>query len=147
MIILGLIVSLFIIVVAILLAGSNILYIVDPVSLLIILGIDAGVLAASGQLKTFARGVSMLFTGTAGREKNEILASAAVFDMLVKSSLAAGFIGLLVGAIIILSNLANFTQMGAALAVALLSVLYGLIMAFLLFLPAKYSLTIKAGRM
>lgn len=94
-------------------------------------------------------GVDMVISGYTGEEVREILTNAiestfgrntVQVDILRSMGSAApafGMIGTLVGLIIMLDNLGGDpTQLGAGLAVALLTTLYGVMFARMIFIPA-----------
>ena len=58
-----------------------------------------------------------------------------VFEVLGKYAPAWGMIGTLIGLVLMLGNLSNFASIGPNMAVALITTLYGSIMANFLFLP------------
>ena len=64
----------------------------------------------------------------------------SVFDMLFNVAIASGFIGLLIGIVNMLSSLSNWYAVGPYLHFSLMSILYGLILAFFIILPAKIKL-------
>jgi chemotaxis protein MotA len=94
-------------------------------------------------------GVEMVVSGYTGDEVREILTNTIettygrntvqvnILNAMAAASPAFGMIGTLVGLIIMLDGMGGDpTQLGAGLAVALLTTLYGVIFARLVFMPA-----------
>lgn len=93
-------------------------------------------------------GIDLVTAGYTGEEIKKILASASesaykrahmrsdVLKMMAATSPAFGMIGTLVGLIIMLGNLNDPSAIGPGMAVALISTLYGILAARILFLPA-----------
>ncbi len=93
-------------------------------------------------------GIDLVTAGYTGDEIKKILESASesaykrahmrsdVLKMMAGTSPAFGMIGTLVGLIIMLGNLNDPSAIGPGMAVALITTLYGILAARLLFLPA-----------
>ncbi len=94
-------------------------------------------------------GVELLITGYTGKEVKEIMSNmvestferstvqADILRYLGAASPAFGMIGTLIGLVVMLESLGGDPkQMGKGLAVALLTTLYGVLMARLVFIPA-----------
>ncbi|MBR7158508.1 MAG: MotA/TolQ/ExbB proton channel family protein [Alphaproteobacteria bacterium] len=93
-------------------------------------------------------GIDLVTAGYTGDEIKKILESASesaykrahmrsdVLKMMASTSPAFGMIGTLVGLIIMLGNLNDPSAIGPGMAVALITTLYGILAARLLFLPA-----------
>jgi chemotaxis protein MotA len=93
------------------------------------------------------RGVQMAVDGTAPEVIEQIMQSELdalgerhklgrkIFDVLAKYSPAFGMIGTLIGLVIMLQHMENPDRVGAGMAVALLTTLYGVVAANLVFGP------------
>jgi len=88
------------------------------------------------------KGCGAIFKPTLSREEAAI--AIDVYKLAVRISIGAGFIGVMFGLIAILQAMSagiDNMDMGAfthGLALALISTLYGLVFAFILFLPLQY---------
>ena len=115
---------------------------IDVASLICVLGpVLGGCLIAYGS-NTY-KGCGAIFKPTLSREEAEI--AIDVYKLAVRISIGAGFIGVMFGLIAMLGamgggssdswDMSAFTH---GLALALISTLYGLVFAFILFLPLQY---------
>ena len=117
------------------LMGSPLSVFVDVNSILVVFGIVVG-----GSLFSFrSRDISAAFRlvwskGPLDPEKAG--AAKRVFQRLSNLAIGAGFIGALIGLVQMLSNLEDPTAIGPAMAVALLTQFYGLLLAEFVFAPA-----------
>jgi len=114
---------------------------IDVSSLICVLGpVLGGCLIAYGS-DTY-KGCGAIFKPTLSREEAAI--AIDVYKLAVRISIGAGFIGVMFGLIAILQAMSagiDNMDMGAfthGLALALISTLYGLVFAFILFLPLQY---------
>ena len=113
--------------------GSNLAAMIDPPSLIIVLGFTTGVLLISGsQLGAMLRGIS---PGSLNAE--EAAAAADGWRSARFGSLAAGAVGTMIGWIIMLKNLDDPAAIGPGMAISLLTLMYGLLIAFALSLPLQ----------
>jgi flagellar motor component MotA len=109
----------------------------DSGSLICVMG---GVLG--GCLIAYGSEWNVAFKPRPNREEAEI--AVGVYKLAVRISIGAGFIGVMFGVIAILQAMSagiDNMDMGAfthGLALALISTLYGLVFAFILFLPLQY---------
>jgi len=114
---------------------------IDFASLICVLGpVLGGCLIAYGS-DTY-KGCGAIFKPTLSREEAAI--AIDVYKLAVRISIGAGFIGVMFGLIAILQAMSagiDNMDLGAfthGLALALISTLYGLVFAFILFLPLQY---------
>lgn len=94
-----------------------------------------------------ANGIRLVIDGTAANEIEQILEAEldamegrhaqgkGILDTFGKYTPAMGMIGTLVGLVAMLKNMSDPSQIGAGMAVALLTTLYGAILANMVFLP------------
>ena len=78
--------------------------------------------------------------GSGQRSPEQLAQSIRVLDSARRLGWAGGLLCMLIGLVKILSNLGSASQVAAGMAVALLTVLYGGILAELVFNPLKYAL-------
>ena len=114
---------------------------IDFASLICVLGpVLGGCLIAYGS--DIYKGCGVIFKPILSREEAAI--AIDVYKLAVRISIGAGFIGVMFGLIAILQAMSagiDNMDMGAfthGLALALISTLYGLVFAFILFLPLQY---------
>jgi chemotaxis protein MotA len=122
-----------------------------------------GVLSLQNQLKQFAgepflsRGLTMIIDGMTADEADNVLRreiaataqrnqrAAQVLRRAAEVAPAMGLIGTLIGLVQMLGNLSDPTALGPAMAVALLTTLYGAILANMVFAPLASKLERSAG--
>ena len=123
------------------------------------LALDAEAKKTPGWDGGFLRfGVELILTGYGGEEVRRILANtiettfernmvrAAILRSMAATAPAFGMIGTLVGLVIMLETLGGDPKgMGPALAIALLTTLYGVLLSRMIFLPASSKLAQKEG--
>ena len=128
--ILGLILALVVLMVGI---GSNLSAMIDPPSAIIVVGFTLGALLLSGcDLSLMVRAIS-----PDNLSPDELATSARGWKLARFYSLAGGVIGSVIGWSIILANMDDPAAIGPGMAISLLTVLYGLLLAFVLFLPLQ----------
>ena len=110
--------------------------------------ITAGAWAAA-LLMSFGRGcntaVRAVFSRTASREM--LALGVAVFERGQSYAVGSGVLGTLVGVVIMLGNLDDPAAIGPGLAVAHLTLVYGLLLAYAIQLPIVASLRRRLGEM
>ena len=119
-----------------------------------------GMIALEGQEiknKFLAKGISMLVDGTDGklirtsleRENDQMKsrhgAGAGVFEAWAEIAPAMGMIGTLVGLVLMLGNMSDPKAIGPAMAVALLTTLYGALLANVILIPCAMKLKTKSS--
>ena len=109
------------------------LHLVDIASIVIVLGLTFGGLLAGfgGKVGCACKAV---WTDTQDRET--ILTGLAVFERGKSIAVIAGFIGTLIGHVMMLEHLDDVSALGPGMAISLLTVLYGLLLAYGCFLPS-----------
>jgi len=120
--------------------GENLTAFVDPPSLIIVVTFTLGVLWLSGT--SIPQMFRALFSRDASAE--ECAAAAAGWGVACKAAHAAGWIGVLIGAVIILKNLDDIGAIGPGLAICILTALYGLFVAYGLCMPCQRYLESRA---
>ncbi|MCU0848411.1 MAG: MotA/TolQ/ExbB proton channel family protein [Spirochaetes bacterium] len=145
-VIIGILVALAILASGILFAGGSLLLFWDLPSALIVLGFDFGALLVCDGIKPFWLGLSSLFTKQVRGTKAELVAAAEIFGLMSRCSIGGGFIGLIMGVVMLLVNLMDPKNIGPYMAVAVITVLYGMMLAYLFFIPVKVRLMNMADR-
>jgi flagellar motor component MotA len=123
---------------------GSVLNFIDPASLLLVLGILAGGTIWSFSLDQITGAFSSYFGGKelseqAARELN------AVFNRMADISVGAGFAGTIIGLVLMLSNMSDPTAIGPAMAIALLTLFYGVILGELFFRSAAQDALSRAS--
>ena len=123
-----------------------------------LLALEKEIKGAKKQDQFLNYGIELVITGYSGEEVRQMLSAAGnstfqrgmVLALILKNMAAAapafGMIGTLVGLVIMLESLASDPEgLGPGLAVALLTTLYGVLFARLVFLPAASKVEQKEG--
>ncbi|MEC7241398.1 MAG: MotA/TolQ/ExbB proton channel family protein [Myxococcota bacterium] len=131
-------------IVAGILSGAALQSFVDPPSVFIVVGVIVGGALASfspSQISTaFEDGFS---GGTVESERAH--ESSSVFFRLSELSVAAGIVGTLLGLVMMLQQMDDPTAIGPAMAVALLTLLYGIMLSELVFRSFAASILERSG--
>lgn len=135
MYLIGIIVYLALLIGTTLLVGSPGAFI-DLPSIIIILVFSISMLMASGLLRDLIRGFKIM-----GKTENtytvlELQKTEIAVGLAIKLLLLSGVLGSLIGVIAMLSGLSDLSLIGKNLAVALLTMLYALLLVFIL-LPVR----------
>ena len=123
-----------------------------------ILALEKEIKAAKSQDHFLNYGVELVITGYEGPEVRQMLSAASdgqfqramvqadILNNMAAAAPAFGMIGTLIGLIIMLGNLGGDpAALGAGLAVALLTTLYGVLASRLVFMPAASKVTQREG--
>ena len=106
----------------------------------------------------FSRGIRLVIDGLSAELIKDILvtdvncmrerhaSSRAILTTLGTYAPAFGMTGTLLGLVQMLSNLADPSQIGSGMAVAMLTTLYGVVLAYAIFLPAAGKLSVCTAR-
>ena len=131
----------------IIIAGSSPWMLFDVPSFLIVLGFDLTALLVSGGTGDFARGIKQLFKKDTVLTKDELLGAAAVFGLMNVCSIYGGLLGFVMGLVLMLATIMNPQNIGPYMAVAVITVVYGLSLSILIFLPGRSRFIKLAGSM
>jgi flagellar motor component MotA len=137
MVITGLALVVLILTGCILLLGGNPLIIWDSLSLILIIGIIISSLTAANLINDFFRGWKYLLLKKSVQDIKDLQLCILSFDLAYKSAIASGFIGTIMGLVLMLVNLMDSSYIWVYFAVCLLTTLYGVVLAFGLFLPCR----------
>ncbi len=121
----------------VIIAGSTPLMLFDVPSFLIVAGFDLAALLVSGGTGDFARAMKQLFKKDAVLTKDELLGAAAVFGLMNACSIYGGILGFVMGLVLMLASVMNPENIGPYMAVACITVVYGLSLSILIFLPGR----------
>ncbi len=126
-----------IIIIALLALGmGSITPFIDLPSALVVLGFTIGALIFSGA------GIANMFSISfaANADAKHLAAAARGWAQARSYSIASGFIGTLLGFVIMLKNIDDLAAIGPGLAICILTMLYGLIIAYGICLPVQSNL-------
>lgn len=116
--------------------GSNLPSMIDPPSLILVVGSVVGMLLLGGH--NIGGMVTAVFSNSA--EESELKAAIHGYRMGRHYCTAAGAVCLAVGSIVVLKSLGDPASIGPGLALALLGTLYALLLGFVLFLGLQSGL-------
>jgi flagellar motor component MotA len=124
------------------LAMGDLAVFIDTASALIVFGITIGglIFAKAGILNMF----SASFAADASREN--LQAAARGWAQAKIYANASGVIGTMTGFVIMLQNIDDMAAIGSGLAIAILTILYGLILAYGICLPMQMRLEDRAAQ-
>ena len=123
--------------------GGNLPAFIDPPSMIIIITFVLGVLLMSGT--RIGSMVASLFTTSSGGPE-ELALAAQGWALARQASVAAGAVGTLVGAVIMLKNVDDFAAIGPGIAIGLLTLLYGLVIGYGFCLPCQKHVEARASQ-
>ncbi|MBT6148525.1 MAG: hypothetical protein HOH74_24030 [Gemmatimonadetes bacterium] len=122
--------------------GSNLESFVDVPSVIIIATFTLGVLWMAG-----APVVIMFRAAFSSTSPPDQLTDAARGWVLARrSAVASGFIGVLIGAVIILRNVDDIGSIGPGIAICIMTLFYSLILAYGFCLPCQYQVESRAAK-
>jgi len=114
--------------------GSGALSFLDLPALLFVLLVGGGILTTAHGVPAIAA----VFRALLGRiEKNSLAAVRHTAETGRRSFVAAGWVGVIIGVVQMLSALDDPSQLGQGMAVALLTAFYGDLLGYLIFLPVE----------
>lgn len=115
-------------------SGGHVQAFHDVAGIVLMCGLTIGLLLASCGWRGICNAFRVL---TRGDERSERCRDAAgTFRLAATFTLISGYVGTLIGLVSMLMNMADPSQIGAGMAVALLTMLYGALAAALLFVAA-----------
>jgi len=145
-VLIGIIVTLAVFATGILIAGGSLLLFWDLPSVLIVLGLDLGALLVCDGIESFRLGLSSIFAKHVICTKAELVDAAEIFGLMSRCSIGGGIIGMIMGVVMLLVNITDPKNIGPYMAVAIITVLYGMMLAYLFFTPVKVRLMNMANR-
>jgi flagellar motor component MotA len=120
--------------------GGDLLMYLDPPSLLVIAVPLLAVLTATKSFKVFYGGLKAMVQPKEPLSEELRGQASSLYRLLSKTTALASGIGVLIAAIIIVVNIGDPFMMGKGIAVAIISVLYGLILIAAVFEPVVFNL-------
>jgi len=123
--------------------GGHPLMFIDLPSVFVVLGISSGVLLSRFTPAELGVGLRALMSrpGTEPEQRRAL----AVLNTMRLATLGAGAAGFLMGIVMMLGNLADPSAIGPAMAVALLSTLYAVVISELVVAPSIAALSMSLG--
>jgi len=116
--------------------GKNLAHMIDPAALIVVVGgIVALLLLGGSSIPTMIRGIV-----PGSMSEGEVRVAAHGWKMTRFYALGMGVVGTLIGWILMLANLDDPAAIGPGMAIALSTIFYGLILAFLISLPLQCNL-------
>lgn len=114
----------------------------DIPSVLIIFGFTIGALIFSGT------GIPNMFSASfsADARRENLKAAARGWGQAKKYAVASGVIGTMIGWVIMLKNLDDMAAVGPGMAIAILTILYGLVLGYGICLPMQMRLEDRAAQ-
>lgn len=109
-------------------------------SMLIILGGILATLVSTRSFSLFFKGIRVILRRDYHITNDEKRACSALFSLLSKISVVSGVIGFIIGTLMLLKSLDDIYKLGPSIALSLLTILYGLIIGYFVFMPAKFSI-------
>ena len=125
--------------------GAPLYVFIDPTSVVIWYGIVVGGIFWSHSMEDLTN-ASATFWGSEPLDETRALQDRATFLRLAELSTAVGWVGTLIGLIQMLQKLDDPSAIGPAMAVALLTMFYGVIGAELVFRPAAANCLVRMLR-
>ncbi len=119
--------------------GGDIALFVNIPSLIIVTGITFGGLFASGKCPC-----NLFSINWGKRDIGELFRAAEVYRYAGKLGIASGIIGSLIGFILILANMDDPALLGPALAIAILTTFYGVVIKYIMCDPIAEGLEDRA---
>ena len=117
--------------------SGSIAFFIDLPSVLIILSFTIPMLMASGLFTDFIRGFKIMGNKVNLWSKIELNKTEIALSLAIKLLLFSGLLGSIIGMISILASLSNLSKIGPNLAVSSLTLLYSVLIVFIL-LPVQF---------
>lgn len=130
----------------IVMAGGSLLWFMNVPSLVVVVGISFVLLLSNYSLPAMGRCFAVAY-GDAPRERRDLEDGLAFFEAMQVYLLVAGVVGFLLGLITMLTSLTDAERIGSGTALALMTVLYGLILYIGLVVPFKTGVKRKLAKL
>ena len=117
---------------------------IDFPSLILVGGVLVGSSLISFGLTIPGKALKNALSSKGVKSIDELRLYVNFFNMASQLSIAGGVVGTLVGNVNMLATMNNPSTIGASMAVALLTVFYGVLLSELVFQPLKHALIIKS---
>ncbi|MCT4565468.1 MAG: MotA/TolQ/ExbB proton channel family protein [Maledivibacter sp.] len=113
---------------------------VDLSTLLMIIGFNISVVIGTRSFGDLMYAFKVIIKGSGKQDNDKFKKGISILNLLYKVTIAAGFLGSIIGLMIMMRTLDSPSTIGPYGSVMLLSILYSFIIAFFFILPAKYIL-------
>lgn len=117
---------------------------IDPSSIVFVLFSNVALLVATRSIKSFVYGIRVISSKKIKIEKEKLMESIEVYDLLQKAFVGIGMLGFIIGIISLLHVLDGPSSIGPAMDVSLLTVFYSTLFGTLFITPTKFLLKKKA---
>ena len=117
---------------------------IDTSSIVFVLFSNVSLLMATRSIKSFVYGIRVISSKKIIIEKEKLMESIEVYDLLQKASVGIGVLGFIIGIIALLHALNDPSSIGPGMAVSLLTVFYSALFGTLFITPTKFLLKKKA---
>lgn len=121
-------------------SGTHVAAFLSFTSLLMIIISIISVIIATKSFRDFINGLKIVLMKTHCVSVVEMYKSIKIYDLLIKTSVGGGVLGFFIGIIAMLGNLKALNQVGPYVAISLLSIVYGVVFAYFIFMPIKFRL-------
>ncbi len=122
--------------------GSNLHLFFDAPSAIVIVTFTLGALWMAGV--PIGTMFSAVFSSTSTPE--QLTTAARGWALARSSAVVSGFIGVLIGAVIMLVNLDDMTALGPGIAICIMTAFYGLLLGYGFCLPCQYHVESRASK-
>lgn len=119
--------------------GADVTSFIDFLSLTMIILLTAPILYCSGMLRDFFHAFTIAIRTKVEYTEEELKKAKAAITLAIKTSLASGFIVMIMTWIALLRHLSSPESLGPSLSVSLISMLYALMIVFFL-IPVQATL-------
>lgn len=121
------------VVMAMMMSGNSIWMFINVPSLIIVIPPAVFLTLASSSMKSIKHAFIVLFSEHLDFEKVELVAAKQIFSFLGNMNMLMGWIGVIIGAVAIASNMDDISAFGPALAVCILTLFYALLIKAMCF--------------
>ena len=121
-------------------SGTQIVAFLSATSILMILIATISVVIATKSFRDFINGLKIVLIKNHSVSIVDMYRSIKIYDLLIKASFGGGIIGFFIEIIAMLGNLKAPNQIGPYISISLLSIVYGLVFGYFIFMPIKFRL-------
>lgn len=120
---------------------AGLIYVIDMPSLLFLIVIIVPILCATGLIKDFGKAFVIVSKKT-DASLIQMKRSLEAVSLTISVSMVTGILAMLLGVIIVLGQLSDYSMLGPSLAVAVITFVYACMLSIVL-LSVKYKLKVK----
>jgi hypothetical protein len=121
-------------------SGTQVAAFLSFTSILMILVSIISVIIATKSFEDFVNGLKIIVIKNHNVSVIEMFKSIKIYDLLIRTSVGGGILGFFIGIIAMLGNLRALNEVGPYVAISLLSIVYGVVFAYFIFMPIKFRL-------